>query len=254
LVTELVSSADAVINFAAETHNDNSLLFPEKFFATNVMGTLNVAQACVRNGVKLHHVSTDEVFGELDLNSSEEFRLSSNYRPSSPYSASKASSDHIVRAWVRSFGLSATISNCSNNYGQHQHWEKLIPATIKRIFQEERPIVYGQGANVRDWIHVNDHVDGVLLAVEKGIPGQTYLFGARNQLTNLEVVKSILVAMGKPEDFIDFVADRPGHDTRYAIDPTSAEAELGFSPSHPNLLDEIENLVSHYTSRLTDGR
>lgn len=250
LVDDLVALSDIVVNFAAESHNDNSLLAPTKFFETNVMGTLNLAQACVKHDVRLHHISTDEVFGDFELDSQDEFTIETPYNPSSPYSASKASSDLIVRAWVRSFGLKATISNCSNNYGPNQHWEKLIPATIKRIHSGKPAVVFARGANIRDWIHVDDHVDGILLAIEKGTSGDTYLFGARNRLTNLQVVSAILEAMGKPLSFIDFVQDRPGHDLRYAIDPSNAETSLGWRPNHPDLLQEVSELAQHYVARL----
>ena len=253
LVDELVASTDIVVNFAAESHNDNSLRSPLVFFETNVLGTLNLAQSCVKHDVRLHHISTDEVFGDFELDSQEEFTIETPYNPSSPYSASKASSDYLVRAWVRSFGLRATISNCSNNYGPNQHWEKLIPATIRRIYSGKPAIIYANGANIRDWIHVDDHVNGILLALEKGASGNTYLFGARNRLTNLQVVSEILEVMGKPMSFIDFIEDRPGHDLRYAIDPSSAEISLGWTPNHPNLLNEIPALVDHYVARLTDG-
>ena len=252
LVDDLVASSDIVVNFAAESHNDNSLIAPKKFFETNVLGTLNLAQACVKHDVRLHHISTDEVFGDFELDSKEEFTSETPYNPSSPYSASKASSDHLVRAWVRSFGLRATISNCSNNYGPNQHWEKLIPATIKRIHSGKPAVVYAKGANIRDWIHVDDHVDGILLALDKGTSGDTYLFGARNRLTNLQVVSAILEVMDKPPSFVDFVEDRRGHDLRYAVDPSSAEMSLGWRPSHADLLAEIPALVDHYVALLSD--
>ena len=250
LVDAAVSVVDAVVHFAAESHNDNSIRNPELFFETNVMGTLNLAQACIQHGVRLHHVSTDEVYGDLPIESDEEFTLDTPYNPSSPYSASKAASDHLVRAWVRTFNLQATISNCSNNYGPNQHPEKLIPATIGKVMKGEKPHVYGNGLNVRDWIHVDDHTDGIMQVLDKGQIGESYLFGARNQLNNLQVVRKILEIMGKPEDHIDFVADRPGHDAKYAIDPSFAEQNLGWRPAHKNLLDELPQLVDHYTSSM----
>jgi dTDP-glucose 4,6-dehydratase len=249
LIDRLVSQADAVVHFAAESHNDNSLLGPELFFDTNVMGTLNIAQACVKHNVRLHHISTDEVFGDLPLDSDGSFTRETPYHPSSPYSASKAASDHLVRAWVRSFGLQATISNCSNNYGPNQHWEKLIPATIKSILEGRKPIVYGNGLNVRDWIHVDDHTDGIWAVLNRGEIGETYLLGAKNQVSNIELVSAILGACDRPTSGYELVADRPGHDLRYAIDPTDSEIELGWVPEHKNILDEIPALVSHFKAK-----
>jgi dTDP-glucose 4,6-dehydratase len=248
-VERLVSEADLVVHFAAESHNDNSLRNPNIFFETNVMGTLNIANACLKFGVRLHHISTDEVFGDLPLDSPEQFTLETPYNPSSPYSASKASSDHIIRSWVRSFGLRATISNCSNNYGPNQHWEKLIPFTIKTILEGGRPQVYGNGLNVRDWIHVDDHTDGIWSAIEAGEIGETYLFGARDQLDNLTVVKSILNQLGKDKSDFELVSDRPGHDLRYAIDPSFAEKSLNWHPQHSSLLEALPGLASLYSER-----
>lgn len=246
LVDQLVSRVDLVVHFAAESHNDNSLKGPRLFYETNVLGTLNLASACVKYGVKLHHVSTDEVFGDLPLDSNLEFDVDTPYNPSSPYSASKAASDHLVRAWGRSFGLNATISNCSNNYGRRQHWEKLIPATILRIHRGERPRVYGDGKNVRDWIHVDDHVDGIWAVIEKGNSGSTYLLGSRNQKTNLSVVQGLLAAANRDENEIDFVEDRAGHDRKYAINPQTA-LDLGWSPNHPDIEDELIELYDIYS-------
>lgn len=246
-VEKLISESDVVVHFAAESHNDNSLRNPNIFFETNVIGTLNIANACVKFDVRLHHISTDEVFGDLPLDSLEEFTLETPYNPSSPYSASKASSDHTIRSWVRSFGLRASISNCSNNYGPNQHWEKLIPFTIKTVLEGGRPQVYGNGLNVRDWIHVDDHTDGIWRAIEAGEIGETYLFGARNQLDNLTVVKSILNQMGKDKSDFEFVSDRPGHDLRYAIDPSFAEKSLNWHPKHSSLIGALPELVSFYS-------
>lgn len=250
LVSDLVSGSDVVIHFAAESHNDNSLIGPDIFFESNVLGTLQLVKACVTHGVRFHHISTDEVFGDLALDSEEEFGHETPYAPSSPYSASKAASDHLVRAWVRSYGLKATISNCSNNYGSFQHWEKLIPATIRRIVEGEKPKVYGAGLNIRDWIHVDDHTDGIWRIIDDGELGETYLLGARDRLTNLEVVQSILQVMGKSRDWIEFVQDRPGHDRKYAVDPSRIETELSWRPSTESLLLSLPELVNHYTSRL----
>jgi len=250
LVDELVSGSDLVVHFAAESHNDNSLKNPALFFDTNVMGTLNLANSCVVHDVRLHHISTDEVFGDLPLVGNELFSLSTPYNPSSPYSASKAAGDHLIRSWVRSFGLRATISNCSNNYGPRQHWEKLIPNTIRTLLEGGRAAVYGSGLNVRDWIHVNDHIDGIWLAIEKGSIGSTYLFGARDTQSNLDVVASILKILDLTKDAIDFVEDRPGHDLKYAIDPSFAEKELAWRPLHASIIDSLQDTVSWYKGTL----
>jgi dTDP-glucose 4,6-dehydratase len=247
VVDSLVSNSDVVVHFAAESHNDNSLKTPRPFIDTNVIGTFELIQASVRHGVRFHHVSTDEVFGDLPLEGSEKFTRETPYNPSSPYSASKASSDHLVRAWARSFGLRATISNCSNNFGPYQHEEKLIPRMVGLIASGAKPELYGNGANVRDWIHVDDHNDGVWAVIEKGVIGQTYLLGADNQRSNLEVVRALLGIMGKPEDFIAFIGDRPGHDLRYAIDASETEAELGWKPKHGNFEEKLAETVEFYT-------
>ena len=248
LVDSLVSKADVVVHFAAESHNDNSLKSPRPFIDTNVIGTFELIQSSVKHGVRFHHVSTDEVFGDLALEGTDKFTRDTPYNPSSPYSASKASSDHLVRAWSRSFGLKATISNCSNNFGPYQHEEKLIPRMIGLIASGAKPELYGNGENVRDWIHVDDHNDGVWAVIEKGVIGQTYLLGADNQRSNLQVVRALLGIMGKPEDFISFIGDRPGHDLRYAIDASDTEAELGLKPKHGNFEEKLTETVGFYTA------
>jgi len=247
LVDKLVSETDLVVHFAAESHNDNSLLDPEPFIQTNVNGTFVLIQAAAKHGKRFHHVSTDEVFGELPLEGNARFTPETPYNPSSPYSASKASSDHLVKAWIRSFGLKATISNCSNNYGPYQHEEKLIPRTILLVSAGLKPKVYGSGSNVRDWIFVDDHTDGVWAVIEKGGIGKTYLLGSDNQRSNLQVVRSILSAMGKPEDFLEFVEDRPGHDLRYAIDASRTIAELGWTPKLKKFEDRLPELIDFYS-------
>ena len=247
-VESVVSKTDLVVHFAAESHNDNSLKSPRPFIETNVFGTFEIIQACVKNDVRMHHVSTDEVFGDLALEGTDKFTRDTPYNPSSPYSASKASSDHLVRAWVRSFGLKATISNCSNNFGPYQHEEKLIPRMIGLINSGAKPELYGNGANIRDWIHVDDHNDGVWAVIEKGVIGQTYLLGADNQRSNLEVVQALLEIMGKPKDYIEFIGDRPGHDLRYAIDASATEAELGWKPKHGNFEEKLVETVEFYSA------
>jgi dTDP-glucose 4,6-dehydratase len=249
IVESVVSKADVVVHFAAESHNDNSLKSPRPFIETNVFGTFEIIQACVKNNVRMHHVSTDEVFGDLALEGTDKFTRDTPYNPSSPYSASKASSDHLVRAWVRSFGLKATISNCSNNFGPYQHEEKLIPRMIGLINSGAKPELYGNGANVRDWIHVDDHNDGVWAVIDKGVIGQTYLLGAGNQRSNLQVVQALLDVMGKPKDWIEFISDRPGHDLRYAIDASATEAELGWKPKHGNFEEKLSGTVGFYSGK-----
>ena len=249
LVDSLVSRVDQVVHFAAESHNDNSLKSPKPFIDTNILGTYELIQACVKHDVKFHHISTDEVFGDLPLEGPEKFTADTPYNPSSPYSSSKASSDLLVRAWVRSFGLKATISNCSNNFGPYQHEEKLIPRMISLIAAGKKPELYGNGANVRDWIHVDDHNDGVWAILDRGVIGRTYLLGADNQRSNLQVVKALLKIMGRPEDFIEFIADRPGHDLRYAIDASATEAELGWKPKHGNFEEKLAETVAWYLAR-----
>jgi dTDP-glucose 4,6-dehydratase len=243
LVCQVVADQDLIVNFAAESHNDNSLKNPILFVETNVVGTANLTSAAVKNDVRFHHISTDEVYGDLPLGSTEKFTEETPYNPSSPYSASKAASDMLIRAWVRSFGLRATITNCSNNYGPNQHSEKLIPNTISHVLAGKRPPVYGNGKNVRDWIHVDDHTDGVWAAIERGAIGETYLLGANNERSNLEVVSRILVELGKEQDWFEFVEDRPGHDLRYAIDSTKARAQLGWIPVATEFEKNIHDII-----------
>ena len=246
LVDSLVSRVEVVVHFAAESHNDNSLQSAKPFLETNVMGTFEIIQACVMHEVRLHHISTDEVFGDLPIDSKEKFTPDTPYNPSSPYSASKAASDMLVRAWVRSFGLQATISNCSNNFGPYQHEEKLIPRMIKLISSGQKPQLYGNGKNIRDWIHVDDHNDGVWAIIDKGRLGKTYLLGASNERSNLQVVEFLLKLMGKSPEWIEFIGDRPGHDLRYAIDFSGTEKELGWKPAQGNFESRLEETVPFY--------
>ena len=245
LVERLVPRFDAVVHFAAESHNDNSLVDADPFVSTNVMGTVNLAKACAASDVRLHHVSTDEVFGDLALDDPTRFTTTTPYRPSSPYSASKASADHFVRAWVRSLGLAATISNCSNNYGPRQHPEKFIPRQVCGLIRGRRPRVYGTGDNVRDWIHVDDHNDAVWVILDRGEVGQTYLIGADGERSNLEVVGDILEGFDRSRDDFVHVTDRPGHDRRYAIDPESME-KLGWAPSYRDFTAGLAATIEWY--------
>ncbi len=230
LVDELFARHDAVVHYAAESHNDNSLDDPSPFVQTNVLGTFTLLEAARTHGIRFHHISTDEVYGDLELDDPARFTEQTPYNPSSPYSSTKAGSDLLVRAWVRSFGVRATISNCSNNYGPFQHVEKFIPRQITNVLRGERPKLYGTGENVRDWIHADDHSSAVLTILEKGVLGETYLIGADGEKSNRDVVELILDGLGQPRDAYDLVTDRPGHDLRYAIDSTKLRDELGWAP------------------------
>ena len=234
------------MHYAAESHNDNSLTEPGPFIQTNIVGTFQILEACRRHDVRLHHVSTDEVYGDLELDDPKKFTEDTPYNPSSPYSAAKAGSDHLVRAWVRSFGLRATISNCSNNYGPWQHIEKFIPRQITEVIDGRRPRVYGDGLNVRDWIHTEDHSSAVLRILEQGRIGETYLIGADGEKNNLEVVRAILRHFGRPEDDIEWVTDRAGHDRRYAIESGKLRGELGWEPAFPNFEEGLARTIEWY--------
>lgn len=246
LMDELVGTHDAVVHYAAESHNDNSLRDPRPFLDTNIIGTYVILEACRKHDVRLHHISTDEVYGDLELDDPARFTESTPYNPSSPYSSTKAGSDLLVRAWVRSFGLRATISNCSNNYGPRQHIEKFIPRQITNVLDGRRPKLYGLGLNVRDWIHADDHSSAVLAVLDKGALGETYLIGADGEKNNLEVVQMILRLLGQPDDAFEHVTDRAGHDLRYAIDSTRIRAELGWAPSYTKFETGLANTIDWY--------
>lgn len=246
LVDDLVASADVVVHFAAESHNDNSLLDPSPFLRTNLEGTFTLLEAARRHGTRFHHVSTDEVYGDLELDDPNRFHEHTPYNPSSPYSSTKAGSDLLVRAWVRSFGVAATISNCSNNYGPYQHVEKFIPRQVTNLIDGVRPKLYGQGLNVRDWIHVDDHNAAVLLILDRGRIGETYLIGADGERDNVTVIRSILQLMGRPTDDFDHVVDRPGHDLRYAIDSSKLRAELGWQPRFSDFESGLADTIDWY--------
>lgn len=225
---------DVVVNFAAESHVDRSIENPSVFLETNVMGTQVLLDACRKYGVRRYHqVSTDEVYGDLPLDRPDLFFTEETpLHTSSPYSSSKASADLFVLAYYRTYGLPVTISRCSNNYGPYHFPEKLIPLIISRALADKELPVYGKGENVRDWLHVSDHCAAIDLILHKGREGEIYNVGGHNEKTNLEVVKTILRALKKPESLIRFVTDRPGHDMRYAIDPTKLETELGWKPQY----------------------
>ena len=249
-VEPLVAAADVVVHFAAESHNDNSLCDPSPFIHTNLVGTFTLLEACRKHDTRLHHVSTDEVFGDLEIGAATKFSEHTAYAPSSPYSATKAGSDHLVRAWVRSFGLRATISNCSNNYGPYQHIEKFIPRQITNILSGHPPQLYGTGEQVRDWIHVDDHNDAVLAILERGQIGETYNIGAdQEDINNKQVIELICEIMGHTRNgraLYEHVADRPGHDQRYAMDATKLRRELGWAPRFTDIRAGLEATIAWY--------
>ena len=246
LVNELFADADACVHFAAESHNDNSIADPLPFVRTNVEGTFTLLEAARRHGTRFHHISTDEVYGDLALDDPARFTEETPYRPSSPYSSTKASSDLLVRAWVRTYGVRATISNCSNNYGPRQHIEKFIPRQITNILCGIRPKLYGDGLNVRDWIHAEDHSSAVWTILTCGRVGETYLVGADGERNNLDVLRAILAEMGCGPDDFNWVLDRPGHDRRYAIDPTKLRTELGWRPMHTDFATGLRDTIAWY--------
>ena len=246
LTDQLVAASDVVVHFAAESHNDNSLADPSPFVQTNVVGTYTLLEAVRRHGTRYHHISTDEVYGDLELDDPAKFTPETPYNTSSPYSATKAASDLLVRAWVRSFGVQATISNCSNNYGPYQHVEKFIPRQITNVLDGVRPKLYGRGENVRDWIHVEDHNAAVWTIIERGRVGETYLIGADGEMDNKSVVELILELTGQPRDAYDHVTDRPGHDMRYAIDSTKLRTELGWEPRYSDFRAGLTATIDWY--------
>jgi len=231
LVNSLIKDINLIVHFAAESHVDRSILDSEDFIRTNVLGTRVLLDAAKNNNnIRFHHISTDEVFGSLGLADSK-FNEKTPYDPRSPYSASKAAADHIVCAYWHTHQLPITISNCSNNYGPYQFPEKIIPLFITNLMEGKKVPVYGQGKNIRDWIYVDDHNAGVDAIIKKGRLGETYCLGGNGELTNLELTKKILNLMGKGEEMIEYVTDRPGHDLRYAMDYTKAKKELGWQPA-----------------------
>ncbi|BDI21634.1 dTDP-glucose 4,6-dehydratase [Herbiconiux sp. L3-i23] len=246
LVDELFAKTDAVVHYAAESHNDNSLHDPRPFLDTNIVGTYVLLEAARRHGTRLHHISTDEVYGDLELDDPSRFTESTPYNPSSPYSSTKAGSDLLVRAWVRSFGVRATISNCSNNYGPYQHVEKFIPRQITNVLRGIRPKLYGAGENVRDWIHADDHSSAVLTILDKGELGETYLIGADGEKNNKQVVELILELMGASSGDYDLVTDRAGHDMRYAIDSSKLRTDLGWAPAFPDFAEGLTATIQWY--------
>jgi len=234
LVDQLVSKVDWIVHFAAESHVDRSLDNPTVFIETNVLGTYVLLDAAAKHKIKkFHHISTDEVFGALPLNSSGKFSEETPYDPRSPYSASKAASDHLVRSFYHSFGLPVTITNCSNNYGSFQHPEKFIPRMITNLIDGKKIPIYGDGKYVRDWLHVEDHCRAIELVLRKGKPGDTFCIGGMSEdINNLELAQMIIKIMGETDDSLEFIADRAGHDRRYAVDWYKARQKLGWEPKH----------------------
>ena len=247
IVDRAMEGVDAVVHFAAESHVDRSIKKPSDFVVTNVVGTQVLLDMALKHNIKrFHHISTDEVYGSLDLNDQSKFNERTNYNPRSPYSASKASSDHLVRAYHATYGLPITITNCSNNFGPYQFPEKFIALAITNIFENKKVPVYGDGLYIRDWLYVIDHCRAIDLVLNKGKVGETYLVGGMTKdISNLEVIRRILKIMGKDESFIEHIKDRPGHDRRYAVDWSKIEKELGWKPLH-NFDEWLEKTVEWY--------
>ncbi|HYE59690.1 MAG TPA: dTDP-glucose 4,6-dehydratase [Candidatus Kapabacteria bacterium] len=247
VVNDVMQGVDTVVHFAAESHVDRSILDAAPFIKTNVEGTYVLLQAAVKHTIaRFHHVSTDEVFGALELGSEEKFTDTTPYNPHSPYSASKAASDHLVRAFHHTYGLPITISNCANNFGPYHFPEKLIPLAITNIMEGKKVPVYGDGLYVRDWLYVEDHCSAIDVILQKGKIGETYLVGSMTQdVPNIDVVKKILAIMGKDERFIEYVKDRPGHDRRYAIDWSRMKNEFGWNPKY-SFEEALEKTIKWY--------
>lgn len=245
-VDGLVAFADTVVNFAAETHNDNSISDPVPFLHSNVEGTFNLIEACRKHNTRYHHVSTDEVFGDLPIQGTERFNELSPYQPSSPYSATKAASDLLVKAWIHTYGLQATISNSSNCYGPYQNVEKFIPNVITNVLQGSKPKLYGNGLNVREWMHADDHSSAVWNILTKGNIGQSYAISTSDGRSNYEVLQLILKLMDKPQDYFERVVDRPGHDRRYSLDSSKINRELGWTPQHTDFVADLKQTIDWY--------
>ena len=245
-INQCLGNVDVIVHFAAETHVDRSISGPSDFIKTNVLGTFNLLEAANKHKIRFHHVSTDEVFGSLELASNNQFNEDTCYDPSSPYSASKAGSDHIVRAYHRTYNLPVTISNCSNNYGPYMFPEKLFSLAITNLIEGKKVPIYGDGKQVRDWLYVDDHCRAIDLIINKGKLGETYLIGGLTEdITNLEAINKILKIMGKDQSQIEFVKDRAGHDVRYSVDWSKAQKELGYKPKH-GFEEYLEKTINWY--------
>lgn len=246
MVDPLMAETNACVNFSAESHVDNSLNDPAPFLQSNVIGTYTLLEAARKYDVRFHHVSTDEVYGDLPLDSNEQFTPESRYQPSSPYSATKAASDMLVQGWTRSFKVRATISNCSNNYGPYQHIEKFIPRQVTNLLSGRRAKLYGSGENVRDWIYVEDHCHAIWDILQHGTISETYLIGANQPLSNREVLGKILSQLGQSTNDFDTVADRIGHDRRYAIDASRTKKELNWQPQYTDFDEGLAETIDWY--------
>ena len=247
LLDRIVPGHDAIVHYAGRVAQRQQHREPRAVPQDERGGTFRLLEAVRKYGIRYHHVSTDEVYGDLALDDPAKFTESTPYHPSSPYSSTKAASDMLVRAWTRTYGLRTTISNCSNNYGPYQHVEKFIPRQITNILEGIRPKLYGKGENVRDWIHTEDHSSGVWTILTRGRIGETYLIGANGEKNNITVLRMILKMMGQPEDAFDWVKDRPGHDRRYAIDSTKLQTELGWKPTHTDFESGLKATIEWYT-------
>ncbi len=245
---DILNDADLIINFAAESHVDNSIKDSSAFVMSNFVGVQKLLDFARRHDMRFHQISTDEVYGSLDPDGTDMFTPERCYEPMNPYSATKASADLLAGAYRNTYGMRITISNCSNNYGPHQHPEKLIPKTVLNALNSRKIPVYGNGLQIRDWIHVRDHNDAVDFIIERGIPGKKYLIGARNQMRNIDVVGMILKMLNLKQELIEFVEDRPGHDRRYAMDPSSTES-LGWKPKI-SFEDGLRETVHHYRENM----
>ncbi len=249
IMSEVISSSDAIINFAAETHVDNSIASPEAFIKSNFLGPFNILELVRKYDKRFHQVSTDEVYGSLPLDSKDRFDEKSCYNPRNPYSSTKAAADFLVRAYVNTYGIKATISNCSNNFGPNQHPEKLIPKTILNALSGKKIPIYGNGDQVRDWIYVEDHCRALDLILHKGRIGKTYLVSSENEMSNIEVVNKVLSILDLPENLIEHVVDRPGHDRRYSMNPDMMKKELGWYP-RVNFEEALRKTIRHYKDNL----
>ena len=242
----LMDGADCVVNFAAESHVDRSIADPINFVNSNILGIFNLLEYTRKYDIRLHQVSTDEVYGSLRLEDEGKFTEESCYNPKNPYSATKASADLLIRSYVNTYGLNATISNCGNNFGPHQHPEKLIPKTILAAISGNRIPIYGDGKQVRDWVYVEDHVSAIDAIIARGKPGKTYLIGADNEISNMRMVKKILGLLNADPGLIEHVKDRPGHDVRYSLSAAKIKSDLGWFPKY-SLDDSIRRTIMHYT-------
>jgi len=242
LVEDICSNIDTIVNFAAETHNDNSLSGPDVFINTNIHGTYNLIQSARKNNIRFHQISTDEVYGDMPINSQERFDETTPFKPSSPYSASKAAADLLVKAWHRSFGLQATISHSSNNFGPNQFPEKLIPFSLRLVRDGKKLRIYGNGRNVRDWLYVEDHSRAILSILKKGKIGESYNISNEQLYNNLEVAEMINTAFNKPKDNFEFIEDRPGHDLQYALSSKKIRYQTGWEPKGPSLNQWLSSL------------